>query len=177
MGRSANKVYETEYPYFITSSVAGGITLFSDQRMSDIILDSLKFIGISKGALIHAYVIMPDHIHIVVQHNELTGIMRSFKSFTARQIIDTLIKLQCTELLACFREHKINSHRDCEYQVWQEGFHPKMLTTQAIAEQKIDYIHHNPVRRGLVNRPEDWVNSSAGLYSGGSGPVPVTLLF
>jgi len=54
-----------------------------------------------------------------------------------------------------------------EFQVWQESFHPKELLTEEILQQKVDYIHMNPVRKGLVDKPEDWKYSSAGYYATG----------
>jgi putative transposase len=58
-----------------------------------------------------------------------------------------------------------------DYQVWQEGFHPQQIISEEMLQQKIDYLHHNPVRAGMVNRPEDWLYSSAGDYAGGKGLV------
>ena len=61
------------------------------------------------------------------------------------------------------KDYKYNS----EYQVWQESFHPKEILTDEIFQQKIDYIHMNPVKKGLVNEPGDWEYSSAGFFSNG----------
>ena len=46
-------------------------------------------------------------------------------------------------------------------QVWQEGFHPKLITSEKMLLQKIEYIHNNPVKRGIVSLPEHWMFSSA----------------
>lgn len=56
-----------------------------------------------------------------------------------------------------------NSHNS-HYQFWQQDNHPIELFTAAFAEQKIDYIHNNPVTAGIVYKPEDYVYSSASEY-------------
>ncbi|MCP5007098.1 MAG: hypothetical protein GY941_24610 [Planctomycetes bacterium] len=63
-----------------------------------------------------------------------------------------------------------------EYQVWQEGFHPKMIGTQEVFIQKVEYIHNNPVRRGLVESAEYWRYSSAGNYPCGEGCIEIDQL-
>ncbi|MEX0721539.1 MAG: hypothetical protein WD059_12785 [Balneolaceae bacterium] len=59
--------------------------------------------------------------------------------------------------------------------VWQEGLHPKQIFTGEIAEQKVDYIHFNPVKAGFVNSPLHWRYSSAMNYAGGDGLIPVSI--
>jgi putative transposase len=63
-----------------------------------------------------------------------------------------------------------------QHQVWQEGFHPKEIITEEMLRQKLDYIHHNPVRLGLVDRPEDWRYSSARDYFGQDGLLEIDLI-
>ena len=60
------------------------------------------------------------------------------------------------------KQHKAGS----EYQVWQEGSHPEMILSEAMLNQKISYIHFNPVKAGFVTSPEHWTYSSAGFYDG-----------
>ncbi len=66
-----------------------------------------------------------------------------------------------------------NHKRDREYQVWEEGAHPQLLQNQNILLQKLDYIHFNPVKRGYVDKPEDWRYSSARNYAGLEGLIDV----
>ena len=80
--------------------------------------------------------------------------MQRFKSWTARRLIDYLEKTRSRrmlELLALFkRAYKIGN----TYQVWEEGNHPQAIISETVMRQKMDYIHHNPVARGYVDRPE-----------------------
>ena len=66
-------------------------------------------------------------------------------------------------------------HKISEYQVWEEGFHPKQITSDEMMAQKLEYIHFNPVTRGFVDKPEDWRYSSARNYLGKAGLIPITL--
>ena len=72
---------------------------------------------------------------------------------------------------------KLPYKNESSHQIWQEGFHPEMITTMEMFEQKVNYIHFNPVRRGLVSQPEDWIYSSASFYSAGKkGVLDVDIL-
>jgi hypothetical protein len=74
------------------------------------------------------------------------------------------------DLLALFkRRHK----RDATYQLWEEGSHPKRIESETVMRQKLDYIHHNPVKRGYVDLPEHWRWSSARTYAGEPGVIEV----
>lgn len=62
-----------------------------------------------------------------------------------------------------------------EYQVWQEGSHPEEITTDEMMQQKVEYIHNNPVRRGYVEEPSHWRYSSARNYEGKDGLLSVEM--
>jgi REP element-mobilizing transposase RayT len=64
---------------------------------------------------------------------------------------------------------------DRKYQVWKGGFHPKQVFNDEVMWQKLEYIHNNPVKRGYVEKQEEWRYSSVHDYLGKVGPVPVTL--
>ena len=113
--------------------------------------------------IINAFVIMHNHFHMIVQCSKLETAIQSMKSYTARKIID---KLKCNKnenvlrKLRSKRSYKVQS----EYQLWQEGYHPEQISNKYILNQKIEYIHQNPVRKGFVSKAEEWVYSSAGFY-------------
>ena len=92
--------------------------------------------------------------------------MDSFKSFTARQIIDQLKARHVERFLTRFRFAKRAHKVDREYQFWQEGVHAELVFSEAIMREKLDYIHANPVKRGYVNLAEHWRYSSASHYAG-----------
>ena len=62
------------------------------------------------------------------------------------------------------------------YQVWQEGSHPQVITSEDMLRQKIAYIHNNPVKREYVDDPAHWRYSSHRDYLGETGLLPVSIL-
>lgn len=114
-----------------------------------------------------AYVIMPDHLHMVTSTQEdepLSDIMRDFKRFTSKSISSLLKRGHKNSYLQVFRNYAKLSKEDLMYKVWQGYFHPKAIYSDKFFKQKIDYIHYNPVRKGLVEKPEEWLYTSARNY-------------
>lgn len=97
----------------------------------------------------------------------MTNVFKSIKGFTAKEIIKQLKSDQNEEFLELFRINKLKHKVKSEFQVWQESFHPQEILTENIFQQKIDYIHMNPVRRGLVKEPKEWKYSSAEYFAAG----------
>jgi putative transposase len=56
------------------------------------------------------------------------------------------------------------AHQCENYKVWKDGFHPIELSDSLMMDQKLEYIHQNPVVEGYVYAAEDWIYSSAGFY-------------
>ncbi|MGZ5283917.1 MAG: REP-associated tyrosine transposase [Bacteroidia bacterium] len=161
----------TDHSYFLTCTVVGWINIFTRNRYSDLLIDSFKFCMDKKGLQIFAYVIMPNHIHFIArqENNKLADVLRDFKSFTAKQILQS-VENEVGEssrewLLHMFsyfaRHNKQNSHQ----MFWQKTNHPVELTTPQIFDQKMAYIHNNPVRSGLVTNAESWYYSSSNPLS------------
>ena len=162
MSRSRYKIYETEYPYFITSSIVDGIPLFSSPEIAQFILEGFHFLQQARGVQLYAYVIMENHIHFIASdHESLSVKLKNFKSYTARQIIDYLKNGHNHRLLKQIKRAKLKHKNQSNFQVWQEGFHTKQITNDDMMVQKIEYIHNNPVKRGYVDLPEHWRYSSA----------------
>jgi len=175
MGRSRYRVYDSDYPYFITSSLVEGYPIFSNPQAAQVVLDALNFMQTKRTAKVYAYVIMDNHIHMVVQGDNLPKQIQTFKSWTARTIIDFFSDNGHYSQLYKLKKAKNPTHIDSVHQLWQEGFYPKQIVSDEMMIQKIEYIHNNPVKRGFVDRPEDWRYSSARNYLGMEPLIPVTL--
>ncbi len=173
MTRTRYRIYETEYPYFITSTISSWIPVFTRQQTADIIFDSWRHLQQERELKLFAYVILENHLHMIVSAPELPTIMQSFKSYTARRIIDLLKACSCETLLRQLRATKLNHKKESEYQVWQEGGKPKQIQNDSMMWQKIEYTHNNPVDRGFVDDPTHWRWSSARNYAGQQGLVEV----
>jgi len=159
----------------ITSSIVEGYPIFSNPIAADIVLHSLTFLQEKRDVNIYAYVIMENHIHFIAQSPELAKKIRSFKSWTARAIIDGFTQNGNYLHLRKLRKAKNPLRYESVHQLWQEGYHPKQIIGDKMMIQKIDYIHNNPVNRGFVDHPEDWKYSSVRNYLGLKGLIPVTL--
>jgi REP-associated tyrosine transposase len=99
--------------------------------------------------------------------------MKSFKMFTAKSLIELLEAHRAEMLLRQFRALKLRHRTRSEYQVWQEGSHPKQIGSAEVMRQKLEYIHNNPVKRGYVDEAVHWRYSSARNYAGLPGLVDV----
>jgi REP element-mobilizing transposase RayT len=173
MTRSRYRIFEEEFPYFLTSTVVGWLPLFCHPELVQIVFESWRFLQQHRGVQIYGYVVLENHVHWIAAGPELAKHIGNFKSFTARKIIDTLTSQGRTALLEELRFHKLRNKIDQEYQLWQEGFHPKQIQNDEMMRQKLDYLHNNPVRRGYVDQPADWRYSSARIYAGRSGLLEV----
>jgi REP element-mobilizing transposase RayT len=107
---------------------------------------------------------MPEHFHLICISDKLITTIQSIKSYTAKRIIETYEKEGCRMILEQFIQSKKEHKNTSKYQVWQEGFKPKALTTESMVVQKSKYIHFNPVKRGLVDEIEEYEYSSARDY-------------
>jgi len=162
-------------PYFITATTVNWLPLFGNPDITLIILDSLRYLISCERISLHAYVIMENHLHLIASAENLTKEIANFKSFTARKCIDYYIENKKQFMLDQLSFYKLEQKKDRQYQFWQEGSHPQRIADESMMQQKIDYIHYNPVRKGYVDKPEDWRYSSARDYTGQSGLVPVVI--
>jgi len=122
---------------------------------------------------IFAYVVLENHCHLVAQSNALDHDIARFKSYTAKQLIAYLAENNVTQILEQLAFYKKAHKDDRAYQFWQEGVHPQLIQNDEMMRQKIEYIHHNPVKRGYVDEAKYWRYSSARDYAGQPGLLEV----
>ena len=176
MARSHYRFMENDLvPYFITATTVNWLPLFSNPKIAQILVESLKFLIHQNRLTVHAYVIMENHLHLLASADALSKEIANFKSFTARQSIDYYKEMHMQFVLQELAFYRLPHKHDRPYQFWQEGSHPKRMIDEKMMEQKINYIHENPVRRGYVDKPEHWRYSSARDYAGIQGLVPVLI--
>ena len=174
MSRTRYKILpDDDAPYFITCTTINWLPLFSDPCIAEIIFNSLKYLQSQQRLVIYAYVLMENHLHLVASASDLAQELAKFKSYTARQNIDYYLANQNNFVLEQLAALKQPHRLDRPYQFWQEGVFPKKIQDEYMMRQKIEYIHHNPVRRGYVDRQEDWRYSSARNYAGLPGLLEV----
>jgi REP element-mobilizing transposase RayT len=173
MGRSRYKIYEPTHPHFVTCTILHWLPIFTRKESVQIIIDSLKFLQEKDNLKLYAYVILENHLHMVLQSDDLAKPMESFKKYTANQILKLLKEGNIKTLLEQFKFYKKAHKIDKEYQIWEEGYQPKLMQTDVMMISKIKYIHENPVKRGYVDDANHWRYSSARNYEGGSGLIEI----
>jgi putative transposase len=173
MGRSRYTIRETQAPHFLTCTVINWIPLFTRPETVNIILNALQYRQQHNGWKVYGYVILENHLHLIVQSEDLLAELPLFKSYTARQLIDHLKECHAERLLNQMAFFCKSHKHDREYQCWEEGSHPQLIQNEEMLRQKLDYIHFNPVKRGYVDKPEHWRYSSARNYAGLEGLMPV----
>jgi len=143
--------------YFVTLTIKKWYYIFDRYNRWDILADSLKYCQKNKGLKVHAYVFMLNHIHLIIQSPDVSGVIRDFKSHTAKALLINIKETEPT-ILRLFRS------KEGKYEFWQKTNMPEIIETDYFLQQKLDYIHDNPVRKQYVSQPEHWIWSSAGYY-------------
>ncbi|MDG2432521.1 transposase [Flavobacterium sp.] len=171
---------DQEKVHFITATVVDWIDVFSRQNYRDSVIECMDYCIKNKGMIIYAYVIMSNHIHMVVHSNDgkLSDLLRDFKKFTAITILDKIQNESESRrewMLERFQKATETHTRNKNYQFWQYGNHAEEVYSEKFLWSKIDYIHMNPVRSGLVKNIEDYIYSSASNYINKEGLVEVEL--
>jgi REP element-mobilizing transposase RayT len=166
--------------YFITTTVVDWVDVFTRQAYRDIVVGSLNYCCEHKGLKIYAYVIMSNHLHMIVRSDpgKLSDTLRDFKRFTATHIIEA-IKTQPESrrewMLHRFKWHGDQNIRNTDNQFWIQDNHPEVIYSSDFFMQKLNYIHENPVRAGIVDKAEDYLYSSARtLILNKKGLIPIT---
>lgn len=163
---------DVEY-FFCTDTIVGWHYVFVLPEFFEIIVESFKFCRREEGLRIHGYVIMPNHVHSILSSvkGDLSDIVRDYKRHTSREI-SGLLEQRCNyRSLRFFSTAAEFAGRGNDYRIWQSGSHPEAVFTESFFQEKLNYIHMNPVRKGFVGRPEDWLYSSARNYVTGDDSV------
>ena len=172
------KIRDQSLPNFITATVVDWIDIFSRKNYRDCIIECLDFCIKNKGMIVYGYVIMSNHIHLIIQSNEgkLSDLIRDFKKFTAKSILE---KIQTEPesrrewMLERFKLATESHSRNKNYQFWQYGNHPEEIYSTKFMWSKLDYIHLNPVRAGIVEKASHYIYSSASNYVNDTGLITI----
>ncbi len=134
------------YCYFVTTNIYKKKNVFKDNRIVQILIEDLEFYRKKYDFRLHAFVIMPDHLHLLITPSEkgdISKIMHDFKSHTSQVI---------------------NKSLGWNSSLWQEGFYEHVIRDRFDFRRKIDYIHKNPLMAGIVKVLEAYQFSSFRNY-------------
>ncbi len=154
---------------FITTTIIHHLPVFSILHLAEMLTENIRFYSREYKILIHGYVIMPTHIHLLASETSSCSVSKfcgSLKGFSAKQILYWRHENKRTSYLGVFLAAGRNNRRKHRYQVWEEGFDNKVITKERDFIIKLDYIHANPLREKwrLCENPEDYIYSSAAFY-------------
>jgi len=168
--------------YFVTSTIIHWIDLFTRKELAIIVINVLDDLIKNKGLVVHAWCIMPSHIHLVVSRKgkySLPILMGMFKRRTNLQVVYYLennIESRKEWLLRAFKLEAKSTKRVNKYKVWKDGNHPVQLESNSMIDQRLNYLHNNPVTAYIVNQAEDYNFSSARDYVDQQGWLPIEKL-
>ncbi len=165
--RGRTKFDKNENVYFVTTTVMNFDRIFSlGDAYNEILINSLAYLIEEHNTVLHAYVIMPSHIHLIIQFPEgesLIDFMRDFKKFTSTKIRQQLEKDKHFEIVEKLRVNAIHSKKQV-FKLWMDKFDDFVIANDKTLNIKMNYIHNNPVKAGLVSEMTDWKYSGARNY-------------
>ena len=178
---SAYQIKEQDKLHYLTLQVVYWVDVFSRKQYKDIIIESLEYCQKHKSLEIFAFVIMSNHLHLIVRSSigDLSGVLRDFKKFTSKRIVEiaeSSIESRRNWMLRLFKHAAKRQNKKGKYQVWTHENHAILLYSNKIIQEKVDYIHNNPVRAGIVYEPMDYIYSSASNYVDGTGLLNIILI-
>ncbi|EDY15840.1 conserved hypothetical protein [Chthoniobacter flavus Ellin428] len=169
--RSRYYVREPHHAHFVTATIVAWLPVFTKTERCDIIVHALEYCRQHKGLQVHAWVVLDNHFHAILSAPDLSRVLADFKRHTAKRLIEQLQSERCDWLLKQFAHLRLRHKIESERQIWQEGSHPEALISDDMLMQKLEYLHNNPVQRGLVAAPEHWRYSSAHEFCEGAVPL------
>jgi putative transposase len=159
----------------LTFSCFQRLRLFSRERSCSWMLQALELGRTRQQYDLWAYVVMPEHVHTVLcprPNVRIASILTTLKQSVAKRAI-VWLREEAPEFLVRLEDKQPNGR--CSYRFWQRGGgYDRNLRTVGDIHQKIEYVHANPVRRGLVPSPEEWPWSSYRAWQTGEDrPIAV----
>ena len=153
--------------YYITGTITEWLPLLNRPDIRQIVYDDIKVAVNELNATIAAFVIMPEHLHLLVFLPD-EGILHKFnkkwRGRSGRHIAELLVKQNDKDILTVLAKH---ANGKCKHAIWKEQPRALPIWKKEKLYAKIDYIHANPVRRKLVESPGDWEHSSWRYYERG----------
>jgi len=156
--------------YFVSFATVYWLDVFTRNEYRNIMLDSFRYCQAEKGLEIYAWCLMPSHVHLIMGTvgEPMQDILRDMKKYTSKRLT-AAIEANPQEsrrewmLWMMARAGKKNPNNE-KMQFWQQHNQPIELNTPEKLRQRLNYLHNNPVVAGFVEKPEDWLYSSAVDY-------------
>ncbi len=167
---------EPGHAHELTFSCFRRLPLFGKDRSRRWFIETMESARQQCQLALWAYVIMPEHVHVVVcprQPAYEVRLIRTALKVPVQRKAFAFLRRQAPGYLRQLSDQQPNG--ELHYRFWQRGGgYDRNVTDPATLRTMIEYIHQNPVRRGLVERATDWIWSSARFYTGVSD-VPIAM--
>lgn len=176
------KFHDHQLPHFVSFATVNWVDLFTRRVYFKVVSDSLSYCIHHKGLILNAWCIMTNHVHLIMRSEteKLQDILRDMKKFTSKKLVKTISEhLQESRkgrMLRLFKKAGKANSNNTYYQVWQQHNHPIELSNDQMVNQRLDYLHMNPVKAGFVEHPQDWLFSSAKNYAKSGGLLNLELV-
>jgi len=169
--------------YYLTTTVVEWVDVFTRPVYRDIIVEALKYCQKEKGLILYTWCLMSNHLHWIASAKDdfnLLDIIRDFKKYTSKKIVAEIgnnpQESRKKWMLAIFKNAIIENPKNKYYKFWQDANEAKELISNNFIDQKINYIHNNPVVAEIVKSPEDYIYSSASNYADEDGLLDVVVI-
>jgi putative transposase len=150
---------------YLTAVAKDRLPVFRTNTLKIITCNALDEARISANFSLYAYVIMPDHLHVITDgFLKPSRILRFINGIISRRVIDHLKEHSHNSSLQKLRHE--SKERGYRYSLWDHHSNVFSITSEDMMMQKVNYIHQNPVRAGLVERAEDYRWSSVRWWKG-----------
>jgi REP element-mobilizing transposase RayT len=173
------KFYNKEGLYFVSFATVYWIDVFTRDTYCYAMVESLDFCRKNKGMEIYTWCLIPSHVHLIfrAKNSNPGDLLRDLKTFTSKklqQMIADNPQESRKEWMLWMMERAGSKNSNVKgRQFWQQHNKPIELWSPTVIDQKVDYIHNNPVEAGFVSEPHYWKYSSAIDYSGGKGVLEI----
>lgn len=150
--------------YYLTAVTKDRLPVFRTATIARLVCSAIDEARRSGKFLIFAYVLMLDHLHLVTDSSlESKDVHRFVNGIVSRRVIDHLKQNGHEESL---KKLRVEERSDgWKYSLWQHHPNSRLLWSEQMLWQRIQYTHLNPVRVGLVEHPNDWKWSSARIIN------------
>ena len=155
----AYSIHNQSGTHFVTFTVHQWVDVFTRKAYVDIVLENLHYCQQHKGLKIYAWVIMSNHCHLIIRTEEfkLSDVIRDFKKYTAKRIMEAI---ETNEQESRKRWLTWLLKKEGHIWFWEEGYHGEEITSKDFFDSKVQYIHLNPLRAGIVQKEEEYRYSS-----------------
>jgi REP element-mobilizing transposase RayT len=143
--------------YFVTFAVQGWVDVFTRNQYKDILIENLNYCIHNKGLEVFFWCIMTNHVHLLARatgQESFSDILRDYKKFTSKAVIKAIQENEKESRKEWLLEQFTTEQG---YRFWRSDNKPIEVWSNKVIQEKLNYIHYNPVEEGLVFRPEDYV--------------------